>query len=138
MNGLEQLVEHIRADTAGNCAAIEEDTKASCKQIKSDYSAKEQDSYWKAINEGTKAAEQRLESLASLAKEQAGNQVIAMHTEMTDLAFKRAKELIAELTQDDYAILLRKLGVSANTTIDDLVASHKERLTRSVTSFLFE
>lgn len=138
MNGLEKVVEYIRADAEKECLEIIENGADECDQISADFSKREQGEYWAAINKGTKSAEQQLESLGNLAAAEAKKQITTMQLEMADEAFRLATAKLRELSKDDFALLLGKLGIPSGISPEDLVAMHKERLLRTVLSTLFD
>ena len=138
MNGLEKIVDYIRADAAKECEEIAACATEECKQIKADYTKREQGEYWNAINKGTKAAELRLQSLGSLAETEAKKQISSMQQEMADVAFEHAAQMFRDLSEEDYSILLRKVQAEDTATPEDLVSRHKESLNKLVISTLFD
>jgi len=138
MNGLENIVNLIRADAERECSEVSDNASDECILIKSEYSKKEQDEYWKLINDGTKVAEQRLESLNNLAATESRKQVSAMQQEMADEVFGLAVKKLLELTDGEFSILLRKLNLHPGTTAADIVSKHKDRLNSKVLTILFD
>ncbi|MCL2227150.1 MAG: hypothetical protein FWB97_05930 [Oscillospiraceae bacterium] len=138
MNGLDRVVEYIRTDTDKECIEISRISSEECEQLKADYLSLEQERYWKAINEGTKAAEQRLESLSALAATEAKKQYTLMQQELLDEAFACAAGIIKGLTDEEFSILLRKVGSPPGISADELVEQYKEKLSRTVMSMLFD
>ena len=137
MNGLENVVEYIRADTSDICSKIAQKSSEECDRIKADYLKREQSEYWEAINTGTKGAEIRLESLSNLANAEANKQITAMQNEMLTQAFSVAAMKLNELSDENYDLLLKKLGAPSGTDSNELVAQFKERLTNEVLNTLF-
>ena len=138
MNGLEKIVEYIRADTEKECAEIAQSAAEECSEIKAEYSKREQAEYWKTINEGTKTAEQRLDKLSAMAALEAKKQISEMQKKMTDEAFNLAATKLKSLSGEDFSLLLEKLGLPPGTSAEDLVQQNKERLFQAVTSMLFD
>jgi len=138
MNGLEKVVECIRADATIQCQEIDSASVAECAAIAEEYSKREQAEYWKVINDGTKEAEARLKQLDELASSEAKKQLITMRREMLVEAFSLAADKIRRLPPDEFADLLTKAGAPPDTTADELVAHYMERLSRAVLSILFD
>jgi V/A-type H+-transporting ATPase subunit E len=114
MNGVQNIIDRIDADSAAECAEIAAEAERQCEDIKAEYSKAEQDAYWKIVNEGAKDAEQRVERLGSVAKLEARKQILAAKQELVTRAFERAAELIAQLPTDRYVNFLVKLAVQAS------------------------
>jgi len=138
MNGLETLVEFIRADTKKVCQEIFNNTSEELSKLKSDYSQDEQTQYWKCINEGTQVVQQRLASLADLASIEAKKQFIVMQEELVNDAFNLAVKKILQLTDEEFSILLRKLDLPPGTTAEDIVSHYRAKLTNAINTMLFD
>jgi V/A-type H+-transporting ATPase subunit E len=113
MNGVQNIIGRIEADSAAECAQIKALSEQRCAEIKAEYSQAEQDAYWKMINDGAKDAELRLERLDSMANLEAKKLVLATKQELVSQTFERAAQLLAELPEDKYVPFLVKLAASA-------------------------
>ena len=138
MDGLEKIVAHIRSKSEMECKAITKAGAEECETIRVEYKKKEQDEYWKAINIGSKDAEQRLESLSSLAAMEAKKQVTAMQQEILEAAFALAAKNMLELPEDKLTELRIKHDAPAGCSTTDFVELFKEKLSQGVLSTLFD
>ncbi|MCL2391335.1 MAG: V-type ATP synthase subunit E family protein [Oscillospiraceae bacterium] len=138
MNGLEKVVEYIRADTSATCLEIAQQAANECTLISDDYTKREQGKYWEAINKGTKSAQQRLDTLNNLAATEASKQIAAMQREMVEAAFGLAAKKLHQLPDDEFQSILIKHGLPPDSDAEYLVSLFKERLSRSVSAVLFD
>jgi len=138
MNGLEKVVECIRADASEQCREIELSSANKCAAIAEEYSKREQEEYWKVINQGTKDAEIRLKKLGELAASEAKKQLISMRQEMLVEAFSLATDKLRRLSDEEFSVLLTKSGLPIGTKPEELVVHHMEILSRAVISILFD
>jgi len=138
MNGLENIVGVILSDADRECAEISDKASRDCDLIKAEYSKMEQGEYWTLINDGTKVAQQRLESLNSLAVTESRKQVALMQQEMADEAFELAAKKISDFSGSEFSALVKKLGLAPDVSARDIVFMHKDRLNSKVLAFLFD
>jgi V/A-type H+-transporting ATPase subunit E len=130
MNGVQNIIDRIDADSAAECAEIAAEAERQCEEIKAEYSKAEQDAYWKIVNEGAKEAEQRIERLGSVAKLEARKQILAAKQELVARAFERAAEKIAQLPTDRYVSFLAELAVKAAVEGTELLIFSREDAAR--------
>jgi len=138
MSGLENIVKLIRADAVRECSEISDKSSKECALILAEYSKEEQTEYWKLINDGTKVAEQRLESLSNLAVTESRKQVATMQQEIANEVFELAAKKLSDLTSDEFSILLRKLSLPPDTCARDIVLKYKDKLNSKVITILFD
>ena len=116
MNGIEKIIEHIKAKSAAECQAISKSAEDECARIRAEYKQAEQDEYWKAMGAGTKEAERRLERLNSLAALESKKKVLATQQEMIAEAFEHAAKKLLSLPETEYIAFLAKLACKASLT----------------------
>ena len=121
MNGINKIIEHIKSESAAQCKAIEQGAQEECARIREQYAKAEQDEYWKAVNDGTKEIERRLERLTSLAMLESKKMVLATQQEMVNAAFELAVRKLSELPDEEYAAFLVKLACNASLTGTELI-----------------
>jgi vacuolar-type H+-ATPase subunit E/Vma4 len=138
MNGIERILEHIRARSITECEDIARAAEIESERLCAEYARAEQEEYWKVVDAGTKEAEQRRESLDELASAEAKKQIDATRKEMLDEAFSLAAAKLLELPGHEYDKLLTRLGIEAGCSPEALVARHRDALSRKVYSALFE
>lgn len=138
MNGIEDVIAHIKAESERQCAEIERDAAAECERIRANYSQMEQDEYWKYLGAGAKETEKRLEQLNSLAEQESHKRLTATQTEMADSAFDLAVEKLRQAPASSYQALLSKLGPETDCTAESLIANYKESMITDVISALFD
>ena len=138
MNGLEKIIEYIKADSDAQCAEIERDAAAECERVRSEYAKKEQDEYWKYLGVGAKEAEQRLAQLNELADHESKRQIILTQQEMVDAAFSLAAAKLTELPENEYIELLAKYGADPELSAEDFIAQFREDMTSDVRAALFD
>jgi vacuolar-type H+-ATPase subunit E/Vma4 len=138
MNGLVKVIDHIRSESEAQCKEIIRNATEECARIRAEYSQKEQDEYWKYVNNGTKEVEERIEQLSSLANLEAHKMLNATHQEMLDEVFALAAKKLRELPERDYKAVLKRLKLNADCSAEDLVALYKEKMTKNILSALFD
>jgi len=141
MNGLENLIEHIKSGAVAECSGIAQEASNECTRIHDEYAQKEQDEYWARVRAGAKDTELRLEQLKTLAGQEANKQILATQQEMVGAAFALAAKKLRELPESDYSAILARLGAGAaadGKVAAALIAKYKEELSPSITSALFE
>jgi V/A-type H+-transporting ATPase subunit E len=137
MNGIEKLIRHIRSEADEKCAEIANNAAEQCTHIRAEYARIEQEAYWKCIDAGTKETELRMERLRSLAEVEANKQILAMQDEMVSEAFALAAKKLRELPSDEYAAILKRLGMGAGSSVSDVIENYRSVLSPEVTSVLF-
>jgi len=128
MNGIDNIIERIKADTEDEIKALEAETQKACEEITSGYEARRQDVYWARLRVGTKAAEQRLERLRGMAEMEAKKQLLALRQEMVAMAFDLAVKRLSTLPEDEYVELLAgfaKKGARSGT--EQIILSPADR-----------
>lgn len=116
MNGIQRIIDHIKADAASESAAIAAQADARCAEIRAEFERAKQAEYQKILKDGTKRAEQHLERRASVTVLEAKKQVLTTKQEMVGAAFERAAQLLSDLPNDQYIPLLARLASEAART----------------------
>jgi len=138
MNGIEKLIDHIRKCSDAECQEIAQNAAEECERLRAEFARKEQDEYWKYVNNGTKEVEERIEQLTNLANLEAHKMLNATHQEMLDEVFALAAKKLRELPERDYKAVLKRLKLNADCSAEDLVALYKEKMTKNILSALFD
>ena len=138
MNELEKVIKYIRVNSNDECEDIARKAVVECDDIRSRYSKKEQDEYWKFLSKATNEAEQRLIQLGELANKEAQKKLSSTRKEMADVAFNLAAKKLSSLPSDEFQSLLKRLNLKSNFTPEAVVARYKELLLPAVENILFE
>jgi len=138
MNGIDKILAYIKAESEAECEEISQNAAEECGRIRVDYVHLEQDEYWKHINSGSKETEHRHEQLKDLAAMEAKKKLLATQQEMVDEAFALAAKKLLELPKQEYTMLLKRLGMKANCSANDVVESFRKELSLKIVSALFD
>jgi len=138
LNGLDKLIDHIRAEAKAECEEISRNAASECAQIRTDYARMEQDEYWKSINAGSKETEQRHERLMNLADMEAKKMLLSTQQEMVDEAFALAAKKLSELPKREYSRLCASLSMGPNSEPEAIVEHYRAELSLKIVSALFD
>jgi len=114
MNGIEKIIEHIKAESTAECQAISKSAEDECSRIQAEFKQAEQDEYWKAMTAGKKEADLRLERLNSLAALESKKKILVTQQQMIAETFEFAAKKILNLPETEYITLLAKLACKAS------------------------
>jgi len=138
MQGIDKIIEHIRAESEKECKEIALKANEESLRVRSLYSQKEQDAYWACVNKGSKEIEKRVESLSELAHDQAKKMVHETEQDALDDVLALTAKKLSALPSSKYEELLVKLGVEQGCRPEYLVEQYREDLKQSVISALFD
>lgn len=128
MNGLEKITARIETDAVADAARMAEEARQQCEAILAEGEKKAQESYWKKIQEGAKATEDRVARLAKAADMEARKSILACKQEIVSEAFTRAEEKLRALSGEKYVSFLASLAARAAVTgEEEIVLSRKDR-----------
>jgi len=138
MQGFEKILEHIKSESENECREIAVNANRECERIRLEYSTKEQEAYWSAVNNGSREIEHRVNQLANLAAAEAKKMVYATQQDMLDEVLALTARKLSALPSRKYNELLKKLGIEQGCKPEYLVEHFREDLTPSVTAALFD
>jgi V/A-type H+-transporting ATPase subunit E len=138
MDGIDKLLEYIRAQADAQCAEISQDATGKCKEIRAEYSRTEQGEYWEHISIGSKETEHRHEQLRNLAAMESKKKLLATQQEMVDEAFALAAKKLQELPKREYSKVLTRLGMDTHCSAEDIVEKYRAELSLKIVSMLFD
>ena len=128
MNGIEQITERIKADIKAEAEALLEKARNQAQDIQADFDKRQQEAYWQKLNEGTKAAEIRVERITSMAELEAKKQLLAQKQELVSRAFDQALKKLAGLPEEQYVSMLAGFAAKgAATGNEQLIFSQRDR-----------
>ncbi len=128
MNGIEKIKAKLEADALAEIKALNEETAAKCAEIKAEYDEKAQKEYSDCIQEGTKAAEIRVQRLASTADMEAKKSILAFKQEMVSKAFERAIKSISEMPRENYIKFLAGLAAkAASNGMEEIIFNENDK-----------
>ena len=131
MNGIDKITARIEAEAVADAAKMAEEAEVQCKAIREEGEAKAQESYWRRVREGVKAAEDRADRLAKAADMEARKSVLACKQEIVAEAFDRAEKKLRALSGEAYIdFLAGQAAKAASTGREEVVLSEKDRSER--------
>jgi len=138
MQGFEKILEHIKAESENECRDVAVNANNECERIRHEYSTKEQEAYWAAVNKGSKEIEHRINQLTNLAAAEAKKKVYATQQDMLDEVLALTARKLSALPSRKYNELLKKLGIEQGCKPEYLVEHFREDLSPSVIAALFD
>ena len=128
MNGLEKITARIEAEAVADAARMAEEAAAQCVAVRAEGEAKAQESYWRRVKDGTKAASDRADRLAKAADMEARKSILACKQAIVGEAFDKAEAKLRALTGDEYVdFLAGQAARAAVTGREEIVLSEKDR-----------
>ena len=128
MDGIEKITGRIASDGAQEIAAIQAEARRQADEIAGRYDAQARREREDILARGRRAAEERVERLASVAQLDARKLELAAKQELLSKAYDRALEQLAALPDDAYTALLADLAVGASSTgREAVILSPKDR-----------
>ena len=116
MNGIDKITDRIARDAEQECAAIDSRSSSLAAEIRAGYAALAESDGAKAVENGKKAAAERIERMNGVAELEARQRKLAAKQEMLDKAFSLAMEKLLALPEPQYVELLSSLAVRASVT----------------------
>lgn len=128
MNGIEKITARIETEAVADAARMAEEAEVQCQAIRAEGEAKAQESYWRRVKEGVKAAEARAERLSKAADMEARKSVLACKQAIVGEAFDKAEAKLRALSGDAYIDFLAGQAAKASSTgREELVLAAKDR-----------
>ena len=127
MNGIEKITAKLASDCEAELAQLRAETQEKCQAVKEAGDKAAQEEYWRLVKSGVKDCEQRVSQLSRTAQMEARKSVLALKQEMVSEAFERAKEMLANLPEEQYvAFLGRKAAAAAMFGQEELYFSQRD------------
>lgn len=128
MNGIEKITARIAAEAKAQADAIIAEAEAKCAAIAAESDKKAQEQYWELIRVGTKDCEAMVEHRTRTAEMEAKKVLLAAKQEQVSKSFDKAKELLANLPEEDYVKLLAGLARNASSNgQEELVFNERDK-----------
>lgn len=128
MNGLDKITARIETEAVADAARTAEEAAARCEAVRAEGEAKAQESYWRRVKDGTKAAADRAERLARAADMEARKSILACKQAIVGEAFDKAEAKLRALAGDEYVdFLAGQAARAAVTGREEIVLSEKDR-----------
>lgn len=128
MNGIEKITARIIADAQLEAEAIKSEAGQKGEQIRSDYSKKAQDEYWRIVKAGVAECEARVARLGRAAEMEAKKSVLTLKQDMVSEAFSKAVNSICEMPKEQYIALLAKMAKEASDTgKEEVILSNRDK-----------
>jgi len=138
MQGFEKILDFIKNESERECKEIALNANKECEKIRSEYSQKEQEAYWTAVNNGSKEIEKRVEKLTGLAAAEAKKMVYATQQDMLDAVLALTARKLSALPSRKYNELLKKLNIEQGFKPEYLVEQFRDDLSQTVIAALFD
>ncbi len=116
MNGIEKITARIETDAVADAARIAEETKLQCEALLAEGEAKAQESYWRKVKEGVKAAEDRVQRLEKAADMEARKSILSHKQSILAEAFDKAEQKLLALSGEEYIAFLASMAARAAIT----------------------
>ncbi len=128
MNGIEKISARLIADAEREIAALNEETKSKCDEIRAEYERKAQEEYSSRMAEGVRQCATRAERLGSAAEMEAKKAILAFKQEMVAKAFADAAERLANLPREEYiAFLAGQAAAAAASGSEELIFNERDK-----------
>ncbi len=128
MNGIEKITARIQEDSQKEIDEQLARARAEAADIIARYRAQAEAEAADIVARGEKAAAERESRLASVDQLECRKAVLGAKQEVIELAFRRAKEKLLALPQEEYVALLADLAVKASSTgREKLIFSQADR-----------
>ena len=116
MNGIENIISHIREKTNQEVEKIINASQETCEKIRKENKITAQEEYGKAFKAGAVEVTKFSEKLAEVAEREAKRQVMREKQKYVSMAFSQAKSRILHLPENEYVEFLIKLTIHATET----------------------
>ena len=119
MKGTEKIIAHIRADAKAQVDAILAQAEQQCAGIRGDFDKQAAALYAERVRAGVKETQDKVDSAQRLAQMEGRKNLLAAKQELVSQSFRRAREQIVSLPEEQYVDFLAKLAVQASVTGDE-------------------
>jgi len=116
MNGIEKLTARIQAEAEAENAAALDSAQRQAEEILDKYRKTADEEFARLMEEAEKEASSQKEQLISVARLEAGKQLLITKQQQLQTAFEKAAEQLRSLPADRYEELLTRLIASASRT----------------------
>ncbi|MCR5664232.1 MAG: hypothetical protein K6G17_05035 [Oscillospiraceae bacterium] len=128
MKGTENIIAHIRADAEAQSGAILSQAADKCAAIRADFEAQAKARYNERFLAGTRACEDRVDSMERISQMEARKSLLALKQEMVSRSFELACRKLVSLPEAEYVSLLARLAAEASVTgEEELVFNSRDR-----------
>ncbi len=131
MKGTEKIIAHIQADAKAQVDAILAQAEQQCAGIRGDFDKQASALYAERVRAGVKETQDRVDGAQRIALMEGRKNMLAAKQELVAESFRKAREQIVSLPEEQYVAFLAKLAADASLTGDEeiiLNARDRERL----------
>ena len=125
MNGIEKIIDHIKAESDAECRTIAKEAEKKSAEIEKQYEKAALEEYGKLTEKGEKDAALHIERLGHVASLEAKKKVLTVKQELVSKSFERAAEQLVSLPEADYIALLTRLAAEASRTGNEEIVLNK-------------
>ncbi len=116
MNGIEKITQRIEDEARQEAESILKEARADAQAISEKYRVQAEKERESVLEKGRRAADERVERLASAARLEARNLSLSTHQALIDSAFDKALEQLCSLPEEEYVELLAGLAAKASVS----------------------
>ena len=128
MNGIEKITARIEAEASADADRLAAETAARCETVRAEGEARAQEAYWRRLQEGVKAAEDRADRLAKAADMEARKSVLASKQTIVASIFDAAEAKLRALSGGEYVDFLAGQAARASSSgTEELILSAADR-----------
>ena len=145
MNGIEKITARIEAEAQADAERIEAEALLQSEAVLAEGEAKAQEAYWRRIQDGVKAAEERSLRLGKAADMEARKSILSAKQEIVGEAFRRAEEKLCSMTDEPYIEFVAGQASRASVTgMEEIVLTagdgekYGDRIARRANAMLAE
>ena len=111
MKGTEKIIAHIQADAKAEADAILAQAEKQCAAIRDEYAEKAREAYSAKIRDGVKDCEESAGSKDRIVQMESKKEILSLKQEMVSESFSKAKEMLLNMSGEDYFAFLVNLAV---------------------------
>ena len=128
MNGIEKILDKLRAESQAEAEAILAKAKAEADAITARFAKQAEQEKAAAMEKGKKSAEERQDRLIRAAEMESKKTILGAKQAVLDRAFSQAREKLLHLPRENYVSLLASLAAgSAGSGEEAVVLNAKDR-----------
>lgn len=128
MNGIEKITDRIAAEAEAEAAAVLSEAEKSADAVRAEFEAKARETFDALLRQGTEEIEQKVQRADRASRLEAKKDVLSLKQELVGDAYRRAKEKILALPEEEYAAFLaRQAGNAALTGREEVILSKGDR-----------
>ena len=128
MKGIEKITSRISAEAEEAAAAILAEGEETAASIRTEYGKRARDTFENLLSQGKDALEQKVQRAVRAGRLDAKKDILSLKQEMVGQSYRKAKERILAMPEEEYVrFLAREAGSAALTGREELILSAEDR-----------